>query len=460
MNPSLPTPPTPAPGTFDLAGLMAGRPVLWTRAQGPACPVHDEAAATLSAAAIESARQRLQRFAPLLAVLFEGLQASGGQIESPLQRVPALQSTLGLPPEQGSLWVKADHLLPVAGSVKARGGTHEVIEWAEALALRHGLISPGGDYRNLASPAARALFGQYTVAVGSTGNLGLAIGTMAAALGFRAEVHMSADAKAWKKERLRSRGVNVVEHAGDYADAVAAGRAVAAADPHCHFVDDERSTSLFLGYAAAASHLATQLAEAGRAVDAEHPLFVYLPCGVGGAPGGVAYGLHQIYGPHVHCFFAEPTASPCFLVQQLAGWPGLPAAGPHPSVYDLGLDNRTEADGLAVPRASTLAAAAVGQRLAGVFTVQDATLMQQLWQAQATEGLRIEPSAAAGLSGPQRLLNTPQGQAYLDQQGLTRHMAQSTHVAWLTGGMLMPEADYQGFLQRGQASDRQDHPSP
>nr|WP_272868088.1 D-serine ammonia-lyase [Caldimonas tepidiphila] len=431
--------------------MKAGRPVLWTAGAEPR-PGIAAGAPGISMADIEATLARWDRFAPLLAGLFPELEPHCGVIESGLLPVPRLQQALGLPEEAGALLVKADHALPVAGSVKARGGIHEVLEHAEALALRHGLLAPGGDYRGLASPAARALFARHQVAVGSTGNLGLAIGVAASALGFRAVVHMSADAKEWKKERLRRRGVEVVEHAGDYAEAVAAGRREAAADPLCHFVDDERSLSLFLGYASAAPRLARQLQALGRRVDAGHPLFVHLPCGVGGAPGGIAFGLAQIYGPHVHCFFAEPTRSPCFLAQMLAGTPGHEQLGANPSVYELGLDNRTEADGLAVPRASELAAALVRPLLAGVYTVEDETLFRHLHLAASTEELRIEPSAAAGLSGPAMLLGTPAGRDYLARHGLQERMPGATHIAWTTGGLFVPDEEYARFLARGAAA--------
>lgn len=413
-----------------LTKLRSATPQLWTNPHRKPPPSNDSDGAPPPPAGMQAACDRFARFAPLLAQLFPELTASQGRIESALLPVPEMQRALGIPAHQGRLWVKADHSLPVAGSIKARGGFHEVLEEAERLAIENDLLQPDHDYRTLTTPVAHALFARHQIAVGSTGNLGMAIGVLATALGFRAVVHMSTEAKDWKKERLRQRGVEVVEHAGDYELAVARGRQLAQSDPLCHFVDDERSLSLFMGYSAAALHLRAQLQVQGVTVDAQHPLLVYLPCGVGGAPGGIAWGLHQLFGEHVHCFFAEPVQSPCFLVQMLS------SHGSNPSIYDFGLTNQTEADGLAVPRASEMAADVMRPLLAGVFTVEDQTLFDNLAMLLATQGMRIEPSAAAGFSGPCHLLGTALANS------------RANHVVWTTGGLLVPDAQYERFLQR------------
>jgi D-serine dehydratase len=418
------------------SSISSAKPVLWTnplRADDGAYSLPEQFdGKAIGLAAIREAQARFDRFAPLLAKLFPELKATSGRIESDLMAIPAMQNALGLPVESGTLWLKADHSLPVAGSIKARGGFHEVLEVAERLARQHHLLDAhtdtSADYRALGMPSAKAVFARYQIAVGSTGNLGMAIGVMAAALGFRSVVHMSSEAKLWKKKRLRLRGVEVIEHAGDYEQAVSQGRQRALADPCCHFVDDEHSTSLFLGYAAAAFELQRQLVVQGIAVDDAHPLLVYIPCGVGGAPAGIAWGLHHVYGKNVYCYFAEPLQSPCFLIQMLAD------NASHPSVYDYGLTNQTEADGLAVPRASVLAALTMQTIVAGVYTVEDGTLFEQLKLLRSTQGLQIEPSAAAGFRGP----------AWL--QGDAIACPGATHLVWTTGGSLVPDDEYQKYL--------------
>lgn len=92
----------------------------------------------------------------------------------------------GLTNKADKFWVKADHALPVAGSIKARGGIYEVLQFAEKLALDDGLLSGHTDsYKKLVEPKARELFSKYTISVGSTGNLGLSIGIISTALGKR-----------------------------------------------------------------------------------------------------------------------------------------------------------------------------------------------------------------------------------------------------------------------------------
>lgn len=427
-----------------LKQLSTNTPCLWLN---PNLANSSTTALPLSMADIKDAEQRLLRFAPLLAQLFPELEAAKGLIESELLSIPTMQVRLDQDrdgPLPGRLWLKADHSLPVAGSIKARGGIYEVLCLAEELARKEGQLQPGGDYLDLATPAARALFGRYTVSVGSTGNLGLSIGIMAAALGFRACVHMSVEAKEWKKARLRKRGVEVVEHTEDYSKAVAAGREAAERDPYAYFVDDENSAKLFLGYAVAALRLKEQLQQADITVDCDHPLFVYIPCGVGGAPGGVSFGLKQIFGDAVHCFFAEPTQAPCMLLGMATDFKD------DLSVYDIGLKINTEADGLAVSQASKLVGSLMKPLLSGVFTVTDDQLFQYLYLLQNTESMKIEPSAAAGFAGPEMLLNTDAGRAYLASHRLEEKLVNANHIVWTTGGRFVPDNEYQKFYQRGE----------
>lgn len=389
----------------------------------------------LTDADVEDARARLNRFAPYLAKAFPETAATNGIIESELVAIPLMQKRLekesgaAIP---GTLLLKKDSHLPISGSIKARGGIYEVLTHAEKLALAAGLLSVNDDYSILLESRFKDFFSQYSIAVGSTGNLGMSIGIMSARIGFKVTVHMSADAREWKKVKLRSHGVIVVEYEQDYGVAVEQGRKAAESDPNCFFIDDENSRTLFLGYAVAGERLKAQFAQQGRVVDAEHPLFVYLPCGVGGGPGGVAFGLKLAFGDHVHCIFAEPTHSPCMLLGVYTG------LHDEIAVQDLGIDNLTAADGLAVGRASGFVGRAMERLLDGFYTLSDQSMYDMLgWLAQE-ENIRLEPSALAGMAGPVRLAAS--GRYSLEN---------ATHLVWATGGGMVPDEEMAKYLAKG-----------
>lgn len=192
-----------------------------------------------------------------------------GTVSSPLLPVDGLAKALNLPAKH--CFLKCDSHLAVCGSVKARGGMFEVMNFAAGVALRakreeqlrskreeqeRGSVLPSGgsggpsvgveevtplevvvdprtglanvhllladgahdDRENtdnnkakllpsslalVHDPVCRSALARHSVAVGSTGNLGMSVGLAAAALGMPSTVHMSVDAKAWKKSLLR-----------------------------------------------------------------------------------------------------------------------------------------------------------------------------------------------------------------------------------------------------------------
>ncbi len=392
---------------------------------------------------IQDASERLQRFAPYLVKAFPETSVTNGIIESDVVEIAAMKAELAMQYDAeitGRLLLKKDSHLPIAGSIKARGGIYEVLTHAEKLAIKAGLLSESDDYSKLFTDKFRAFFSQYSIAVGSTGNLGMSIGIMSAKLGFSVSVHMSADARQWKKEKLRSHGVNVVEYKEDYGVAVEQGRKEAEKDPMCFFIDDENSQTLFLGYSVAGERLKKQFDEMNIVVDENHPLFVYLPCGVGGGPGGVAFGLKMAFGDNVHCVFAEPTHSPCMLLGVHTG------LHDDIAVQDIGIDNITAADGLAVGRASGFVGRAMERLLDGYYTVSDERMYDLLGLLNKVEGIQLEPSALAGMLGPIVVAGNDE---YLKRMDMNdAKLENATHLVWATGGGMVPAQEMETYLAK------------
>lgn len=392
---------------------------------------------------IEDAAKRLSRFAPFIKKCFPETLDRDGIIESPLVKITSMQKRLmeeyhtSIP---GELWLKEDSHLAIAGSIKARGGIYEVLKHAEDLALEHGIISLTDDYSQFSSEKIQSFLGQYTIQVGSTGNLGLSIGIMSAAIGFHVIVHMSADAKQWKKDLLRSKGVVVKEYASDYSKAVEEGRKASNANPNSYFVDDEKSVNLFLGYAVAAGRLKEQLEDNNIKISKEHPLIVYLPCGVGGAPGGVAYGLKKIFKDSVFCFFTEPTLSPCMLLGMAT------KLQEEVCVQDFGISGITHADGLAVGRPSGFVGSVMTPLLSGIFTVSDSKLYDYMRLLNSSEQIQIEPSACAAFCGPVHLMDYEDSKNLIEKQ-IGTNLENACQIAWATGGRLVPKVNMDEYLE-------------
>lgn len=397
---------------------------------------------SLSMDDIIDAKNRLERFAPFIKAVFPETEKDNGVIESELTLIDNMKKCINEKygaDIKGTLYLKQDNALKIAGSVKARGGIYEVLKHTEKLAIENNLLSSEQSYARLKDEDRRKFFGKYTIQVGSTGNLGMSIGIIGAAIGYNVIVHMSADAKKWKKDLLRSKGVTVIEYDTDYSEAVNQGRIQSDNDPMSYFVDDENSKDLFLGYSVAALRLKKQLADKNIKVDKDNPLIVYIPCGIGGAPGGITYGLKQVFGDNAHCFFVEPVNAPCMVLGMVTG------LNSKISVQDVGLDGLTQADGLAVGRPSGFVGDVMKEILSGIFTVSDERLNEYLRDLISSEGIFLEPSACSAFIGPVNFSNCCK--EYIKNNNLEDKLENITHIAWATGGSLVPENVRKEYLE-------------
>ena len=182
----------------------------------------------------------------------------------------------------------------------------------------------------------------------------------------------------------------------------------------------------------AAKRLKTQLEAQEIIVDGEHPLFVYIPCGVGGRPAVWLWPETGVRGQRT-LLFLEPVEAPCML----AGM----ASGLHNdiSVRDIGLSGITHADGLAVGRPSGFVGKMMEPRLAESSPCLMQISMNILRDLLDTEEVFLEPSACAAFAGPVMLNRYKETKEYLRLHCLEDKMARAVHIAWATGGNLVPE---------------------
>ena len=123
--------------------LMDFKNVFWINEDKPSFEVADKTA-MFSHADVKDAEDRLARFAPFIEKAFPETESTNGIIESPISDISDFKKELEDHYNvtiDGSLLLKRDDTLPIAGTIKARGAIYEVLKYAETLALREGILA-------------------------------------------------------------------------------------------------------------------------------------------------------------------------------------------------------------------------------------------------------------------------------------------------------------------------------
>lgn len=116
------------------------------------------------------------------------------------------------------------------------------------------------------------------------------------------------------------------------------------------------------------------------------------------------------------------------------------------SVRDLDIDGRTDADGLAVGRPSAFVGRVIQPMLSGIATIQDSKLYDLMRGLLKSEEIFIEPSSCAAFAA---LIRPQDMKKYIQDNDLADKMKNATHIAWATGGRMVPEETREIYIKTG-----------
>lgn len=84
--------------------------------------------------------------------------------------------------------------------------------------------------------------------------------------------------------------------------------------------------------------------------------------------------------------------------------------------------------------------------LSGIATIEDKKLYDLMRGLLDSEDIFIEPSSCASFAA---LIRPKELNAYVEKMGLSDKMEQATHIAWATGGCMVPEETREAYLKMG-----------
>lgn len=102
-------------------------------------------------------------------------------------------------------------------------------------------------------------------------------------------------------------------------------------------------------------------------------------------------------------------------------------------------------------RPSAFVGKVIEKRLAGICTIEDRKLYELMRALLKTEDIFIEPSACASFAA---FLHADEMDGYIRQKSLSDCMGQAVHIAWATGGSMVPPETAAEYLNIGTQSVR------